>query len=158
MKLLLTVICLLLISACSARDNSAYPNAPANRPVENTPAEVPPMPAGFEISVGSGGGFTGAWSTRHVRADGSVYDNDKLVGTLNREAREEIWRAFKRLDPGSDAGRHGNMTTTISWRDDTHGTKPGMNSISREGHPSAESGSFGAFVHEFRRIVKEHLR
>lgn len=165
---ILAILAACLLVACSVNTNASAPNngpAPSNTsPAHNqpdtkrTPKNIPPMPAGFEIMVGSGGGVTGEWSWRHLAADGSVHDDDSTAGKVSQNARQDIWRALHELDPASDAGRPGNMTTTIRWRTMIPDNKEGWTSISKEGHPAANSGPFGAFVAEFRRVVNESLR
>ncbi len=82
-------------------------------------------PGGALFSLGTGGGFTGAWHVIEIHDDGKIYQvswslfeqkTKTHIGTANREDVEALAIALYTGDffDSNDAGTPSNMTTTFS--------------------------------------------
>ena len=85
-------------------------------------AAVPTMPDDFAVSVGSGGGFAGAWFSTAVAADGTVTSvrtgpdapGDEVLGVVSDEARRRMWRRLHEDRFFALTNQPGNMSTSIT--------------------------------------------
>jgi hypothetical protein len=92
-------------------------------------AEPPaaPIPADFQVSIGSGGGVVGTWRTTRLRPDGSLVvefstaghvDSEVPAGRLDEARRREAWTLLKAANLGTLGCEPGNMTEEIELRAD----------------------------------------
>jgi hypothetical protein len=146
-RLFLMLACTVLLVACSpdVRPNSG----PANTPAPENQAST--MPDDFEISVGSGGGFTGKWGWQHVAADGTVKNNETPAGKIDRKAREAIWAALQTLLLAEFERGPANMTSAVRY------TAHGKEGYIDTPYMPAE-GPFAEFTTEFNRVLAKHVK
>jgi hypothetical protein len=147
-RIFLMVACAILLAACGP-DQPGAANAPGNTPAPDEPRST--MPDDFEISVGEGGGFTGAWHWKHVAADGSVRHDDTPGGKIDRKAREAIWAALQTLLAAEFERGPDNMTSAVRY---SGGGKEGY--VDTPFMPT--EGPFADFTTEFNRVLAKAVK